>query len=271
MKELFNLSGKIAVVTGGTGVLGAQMAKTLARGGAVVGVLGRRADMAGKVVDEIRSSGGKALVLTADVLNEDKLRRAKEVLLSQYGRIDILVNAAGGNLPGATIPPDKSFFDLQKEEFRKVVDLNLLGTVLPTQIFAETMAEQKSGSVINISSTAASRPLTRVVGYAASKSAIDNFTRWMAVELAFKYGDGLRVNAIAPGFFLGEQNKALLVDEGGKLTERGSRIIEHTPMKRFGNPEDLDGALLFLCSEASRFVTGVVLAVDGGFGAYSGI
>ena len=271
MKNLFSLNGKVAIITGGTGVLGGQMAKALARAGATVGILGRRIELGVQVVKEIESEGGKAFALQADVLNEKELQLAKQTLILKYGRLDILINAAGGNLPGATIPPDKSFFDLKTEDFRKVVDLNLMGTVLPTQVFADLMVQQKAGVIINISSAAANRPLTRVVGYAASKAAIDNFTKYMAVELASKYGEGLRVNAIAPGFFLGEQNKTLLTNSDGSLTPRGNQIISHTPMSRFGNPEDLDGALIYLCSDAARFVTGIVIHVDGGFSAYSGV
>ncbi len=271
MKNLFSLNGKVAVITGGTGVLGGQMAKALAHAGATVGILGRRIELAQQVVQEIENEGGKAFALQADVLNENELQVAKQTLIIKYGRLDILINAAGGNLPGATIPPNKSFFDLQTEDFRKVVDLNLMGTVVPTQVFADLMVQQKAGVIINISSAAANRPLTRVVGYAASKAAIDNFTKYMAVELASKYGEGLRVNAIAPGFFLGEQNKALLTNADGSLTPRGHQIISHTPMSRFGNPEDLDGALIYLCSDAARFVTGIVIHVDGGFSAYSGV
>ena len=187
------------------------------------------------------------------------------------GRIDVLINAVGGNLPGATIPDHQSIFDLQESDFDQVIDLNLKGTVLPSMVFGKTMSEQGSGAIVNYSSMAVDRVITRVVGYSAAKAAMENFTRWMAVEMALKFGDGIRVNAIAPGFFIGKQNKALLLNEDGSLTERGQKIINNTPMKRFGNPEELSGAIHFLCSDSASFVTGVVLPVDGGFNAYSGV
>ena len=269
--NLFSLKGKVAIVTGGTGALGQHMVKTLVHAGAKVAVLGRRMEQVQELVAEIQAQGAEALALCADVLDRKALELAKEEVLRHYHKIDVLINAAGGNLAGATIGVGQIFFDLKTEDFRKVLDLNLMGTVLPTQVFAEAMVQQKSGVIVNLSSVAAHLPLTRVVGYAASKAAVDNFTRYMAVELAMKYGEGLRVNAIAPGFFLGEQNRSLLTNTDGSLSDRGYQIIAHTPMKRFGNPNDLDGALLFLCSDAARFVTGTVVYVDGGFTAYSGV
>lgn len=269
--ELFDIKGKVAIVTGGTGVLGGSMAKGLAAAGVKVGILGRRKDEGELVYKQITEAGGEALVLTADVLNEEQLIQARDLVLQTWGTIDILVNAAGGNMPGATIPQDKTFFDVAIDDYKKVMDLNLIGTVLPTKIFAKVMADKNKGVIINISSLAAQQAITRVVGYSSSKAAIDNFTKWMAVEMATKFGEGVRVNAIAPGFFIGEQNRTLLTNGDGSYTKRGETIIAKTPMKRFGENSDLNGALIWLCSDASRFVTGIVVPVDGGFSAFSGV
>lgn len=269
--EQFDVAGKVAVVTGSTGVLGGAMARGLAHAGARVGILGRRAERASEVAQEIEMAGGTALALPADVLNSEHLAAVRDVVLAQWGRVDILINAAGGNVGAATIMPEQSVFEMPTSAFEQVVALNLVGTVLPTQVFGAVMAEQGSGAIVNISSMAAQRTLTRVVGYAAAKAAVDNYTRWMAVELARKFGPGLRVNAIAPGFFVGEQNRALLLNPDGSLTARGQTIIDHTPMARFGEPDDLVGTILWLCSDAARFVTGVVIPVDGGFSAFSGV
>jgi NAD(P)-dependent dehydrogenase (short-subunit alcohol dehydrogenase family) len=271
LNDLFSLQGKVAVVTGGTGVLGGAMARGLALAGARVGILGRRAEQASQVIGAITGQGGEAIPLAADVLDRSQLEVARDTALARWGQIDILVNAAGGNLPGATAMGEQTFFDLPREAIEQVIDLNLLGTLLPSQVFGAAMAQAGSGCVINISSAAAERPLTRVVGYAAAKSAIDNFTRWLAVELARKYGPRLRVNAIMPGFFLGEQNRAMLVGPDGTPTERGQLIIAHTPMGRFGEPDELAGTLVWLCSDAARFVTGAVVPVDGGFTAWNGV
>jgi NAD(P)-dependent dehydrogenase (short-subunit alcohol dehydrogenase family) len=205
------------------------------------------------------------------VLNPGQLETALDSIIKEWHKIDILVNGAGGNLPGATIPPEKTFFDLDIGDFQKVVDLNLLGTVLPTKIFAQQMAADKKGVIVNISSMASLRTITRVVGYSAAKAAIDNYTRWMAVELAMKCGEGLRVNAIAPGFFLTEQNRTLLSNPDGTFTQRGETVIRQTPFARFGHPDELLGTLIWLCSDAAKFVTGVVVPVDGGFSAFSGV
>ncbi|MFZ5999228.1 MAG: SDR family oxidoreductase [Bacteroidota bacterium] len=269
--EQFSLEGKTAIVTGGTGVLGSVMVKGLCAAGVQVAIIGRREDAAKKLVDEIERAGGKAMAVKADVLKKDDLVAAREKIMSTFKRVDILVNGAGGNMPGATIPPDGSFFNLDPVAFQQVVDLNLLGTVLPSQIFGESMATQKQGTIINISSMAAYRPITRVVGYSAAKAAIDNFTGWLAVELAKKVGEGIRVNAIAPGFFLTEQNRTLLTNTDGSLTARGNSVIKQTPFGRFGQAEELVGTLIWLCSDASRFVTGAVIPVDGGFNAYCGV
>lgn len=265
------LDGLVAVITGGAGVLGSAMAMGLAKAGVKVAILSRTASKVEAAVQEIQSAGGTAMPLVADVLDKEQLEQARGKLLAEWGRIDILVNAAGGNMKGATIMPSQSFFDLSVADFQKVTDLNLKGTVIPSLVFGEAMAKTGKGSIVNISSMAAQRVITRVVGYSASKAAIDNFTRWMAVELALKFGEGMRVNAIAPGFFIGEQNRRLLLNEDNTLTQRGQMIVDHTPMKRFGEPEELCGTLNWLCSEDAKFVTGIVVPVDGGFSAFSGI
>ena len=273
LAELFDLEGMVAVVTGGTGVLGGTMARGLARAGVRVGVLGRRQDRAEEVAAGIARAGGQALALPADVLQRGKLEVAGETILERWGRIDILVNAAGGNLPAATLANNGHFFDLPEAALRQVIDLNLFGTILPCQVLGAAMVRPAPvrGCIVNISSLAAQRALTRVVGYAAAKAAVENFTRWLAVELARRYGPGLRVNAIAPGFFLGEQNRDLLVGPAGGLTERGRTIMDHTPAGRFGQPDDLMGTLIWLCSPGASFVNGVVVPVDGGFSAFSGV
>jgi NAD(P)-dependent dehydrogenase (short-subunit alcohol dehydrogenase family) len=269
MKNLFDLNGKVALITGGAGVLGSNMAKVLAEHGANVGIMGLTDAEAATAVNEIIKNGGKSFPVTANVLNKESLEQVRDFILKEYGRLDILINAAGGNMPGATIGTDQAIYDMQLGDLQKVLDLNIIGTMLPSQVFSEIFAKQKSGIIINISSASAQRPLTRVVGYSASKAAIDNFTKWMAVEMGTKFGEGIRVNAIAPGFFIGAQNRALLLTPEGNLTPRGEKIIDMTPMKRFGVPEDLDGVLMFLCSDASKFVTGIVINVDVGFGVSS--
>ena len=269
--KLFDLSEKVAVVTGGTGVLGGALAWGLAEAGAKVGILGRRTAKAEATAAAICAAGGNALALTADVQDRAQLEAARAQVLAAWGRLDILVNGAGGNVASATVVGDRSFFGLSNAALREVIDLNLLGALLPTQVFGETMAASRRGSIINISSMAAQRPLTRVIGYGAAKAALDNVTRWLAVELAHKHGSRVRVNAIAPGFFIGEQNRDLLLAGDGKPTERGQQIIDNTPMGRFGAPDELIGAAVWLASDASTFVTGIVVPVDGGFSAYSGV
>jgi len=271
IQDLFSLQNKTAVITGGTGVLGTSMAKALAKAGANVAIIGRRKEAGEAVAEEIIKAGGKAIAVQADVLKQEDLNTAKEKIISTYSTIDILINAAGGNMPGATIAPDKTFFDLDPKAFQQVVDLNLLGTVLPSQIFGEVMAAKKTGVIINISSMSAFRPITRVVGYSAAKAAVSNFTGWLAIEMAKKYGAGIRVNAISPGFFITEQNRALLTNTDGSLTARGASVVQNTPFGRFGEPEELIGTLLWLCSDASKFVSGVDVPVDGGFNAFCGV
>ncbi|MEM7799738.1 MAG: SDR family oxidoreductase [Chloroflexota bacterium] len=270
-QPLFSLHNRVAVVTGGTGVLGSKLAKGLSQAGARVAILGRRAAVAQRIVAEIEADGGKALPLIADVLDIISLKAACALLVAQWGQIDILVNCAGGNRADATVVGDLTFFNLKPEAFEAVVSLNLTGTLLPSQIFGELMAVQQTGVIINVSSMTAQRPLTRVLGYGNAKAAVDNMTRWLAVELAQRYGPQLRVNAIAPGFFIGEQNRQLLLNADGSYTDRGQQIIDHTPMGRFGVPDELIGTAVWLASDASRFVTGIVVPVDGGFSAYSGV
>lgn len=272
LRSLFGLEEKVAVVTGGSGRLGAAMAQGLARAGARVAVLARRIEPLHATVAAIEAAGGKVLALSADVCERNQIEGACATILNHWGQVDILVNAAGGNLPGATLHPDASFTDLDPDAFRAVVDLNLTGTLLPSLIFGAAMiANSRQGVIVTISSMAAQRPLTRVAGYSAAKAAVENLTRWMAVELAQRYGPRVRVNAIAPGFFIGEQNRSLLLNPDGSLTARGARVIDHTPAGRFGVPEDLLATLIWLCSPGAAFVNGVVVPVDGGFSAFSGV
>lgn len=269
--DLFSLDGQVAVVTGGTGVLGGVMARGLARAGARVGVLGRRSEQAAAVARAITAEGGAAIALVADVLDRAQLERARATLLDAWGRLDILVNAAGGNIPSATLAPGRSFFDLPVEGLDPVLALNLQGTLLPAQILGELLARAGRGCIVNISSMAAQRALSRVVGYGIAKAGVENATRWLAVELARAYDGRIRVNAIAPGFFVGDQNRALLLNDDGSLTPRGQTIIDHTPAGRFGQPEELLSTLIWLCGPGARFVNGVVVPVDGGFSAFSGV
>jgi NAD(P)-dependent dehydrogenase (short-subunit alcohol dehydrogenase family) len=271
MESIFSVKDKVIVVTGGTGVLGHSFINALAQEGAIVGVLGRKEEIAAQRVKEIARNGGKAIALIADVTREEQLLAAKKLILSEYGKIDGLVNAAGGNRPEAVIAPDKDIFQLDFEALREVMNLNLFGTMLPTQIFGEAIARQGKGSIINISSMASQRVITKVLGYSMAKSAIDCYTKWFAVELGKRYGDTIRMNAIAPGFFLTEQNRTLLTNGNGTMTERGNLVIKNTPFNRFGQPDELIGVLVWLLSDASQFVTGTVVNVDGGFSIFSGV
>jgi NAD(P)-dependent dehydrogenase (short-subunit alcohol dehydrogenase family) len=270
-RALFDLTGRVAVVTGGTGALGQAIALGLARHGARVGILARDPAGVAHVVEGIVAAGGEAEGVPADVRQPDQLVRARTALLERWDHLDILVNAAGGNQAAATVPPDGSLFDLDPGAVREVVDVNLMGTFLPIQIFGRSMAAAGRGAVVNVSSMAASRPLSRVAGYGAAKAAVENLTKWLADHVARRFGPGFRVNAIAPGFFLGTQNRDLLVEPDGGLTERGRRIVDATPMGRFGEPDDLIGTVVWLASDASRFVTGAVVPVDGGFSAAGGL
>lgn len=269
MNELFSVKDKVVVITGGTGVLGACIGEYLALEGAKVVLLGRRKEEGDRIVNDIVAKGGEAIFLTTDVMSADAVERNCDEIMSRYGRVDALLNAAGGNMPGATIQPDGNIFDLKVEDFQKVLDLNLTGTVIPTQIFLKPMVEAGKGAIVNFSSMAAFRPLTRVLGYAAAKAGISNFTAFMANEVATKFSPSIRVNAIAPGFFLTNQNRALLTNPDGSLTSRGADVIRQTPFKRFGRPEELCGTIQYLISDASAFVTGTVAIVDGGFNAFA--
>lgn len=269
MANLFCIKDKVVVITGGTGVLGKAIAVHLAEEGAKVVIMGRKAEVGNAIVNEIKAKGGEAMFLVTNVLDAEVLTQNRTDILKTYGRIDALLNAAGGNMPGATITPTGTFFDLKIKEFQTVLDLNLTGTVLPTQIFLEPMVAQKSGAIVNFSSMAAFRPMTRVAGYAAAKAGISNFTQFMATEVASKFGEGIRVNAIAPGFFLTEQNRNLLTNTDGTYTDRGSAVIRQTPFGRFGRAEELCGTIQYLISDAASFVTGTVAVVDGGFNAFA--
>jgi NAD(P)-dependent dehydrogenase (short-subunit alcohol dehydrogenase family) len=272
LTHLYDFSGKTVVVTGGTGVLGGEIACALVGCGANVAILDRNLDPAQHILDLMEPRANQAVAVRADVLDLESLRSAAETVAKKFGAVDCLVNAAGGNKPQATTSPDLSFFDLPTDAFRWVFDLNLVGTILPSQVFGKLMVERGEGVILNISSMNALRPLTRIPAYSAAKAGVSNFTQWLAVHMAQEYSPRIRVNAVAPGFFLTRQNQFLLTEEKtGELTQRGKSIIDHTPMKRFGTPEDLFGAVLWLLSPASAFVTGVILPVDGGFSVYSGV
>ncbi len=271
MENEFSLKGKVIVVTGATGILGEAFVNGIANAGGIVGVLGRNEKVANERVAAIVAQGGEAIALIADVTNEQDLIVAREKLLSKYGKIDGLVNGAGGNMPDAVVQPGQDIFQLNMSALQQVMNLNLFGTILPTQIFGEAIKNGGTGSVVNISSVAADHAVTRVLGYSLAKSAIDSYTKWFAVELANRFGDKIRMNSIAPGFFLTEQNRTLLTNTDGSLTERGNLIIQNTPYSRFGNPDELIGALVWLLSDASKFVTGTKIMVDGGFTVNSGV
>lgn len=271
LQTIFHLKDKVAVITGGSGVLGGEMAEGLLNAGAKVILLGRNEEKLQQRVESLSRPDNDIFALKCDVLQEEMVLGANKYILDEYGHIDILINAAGGHISSAVIGIGQNIFDLKIEQFKKVTDLNLNGTVLPTLIFGKSMAEQKKGSIINISSMATQRAISRAVGYSAAKAAVENFTRWMAVEMAQKFGNGIRVNAVAPGFFLTDQNRAILTKEDGSLTERGKTIINITPFKRFGEPGELIGTVLWLASDASKFVTGAIIPIDGGFSAFSGV
>ena len=270
MAQLF--SGKVAAITGGGGIICSVLAKGLAQEGAKIAVLDISEQAAGKVADQINADGGQAIAVCVDVLDKNSVQQAADRVIDAFGRVDILINGAGGNKPAATTDAQHSFFDLDKDAIQWVFDLNLLGTVLPTQAFGRYFAQQKSGVVVNISSMAAYIPLTRTFAYGAAKAGISNFTQWMATHFAQEYSPNIRVNAIAPGFLLTQQNYYLMVDKDtGNPTERGQKVLNGTPMGRYGQPEELVGAVKFLCSDDASFVTGAVLPIDGGFAAYSGV
>ncbi|MEM6841492.1 MAG: SDR family oxidoreductase [Bacteroidota bacterium] len=269
--NLFNVSEKVIIITGGAGVLGGAMATMLLEQGAKIVILSRGESSIREKLEELHTISENATGFACDVTSQEQLEEVNKKVLAKWGQIDVVINAAGGNMPGATVAPDQTVFDVSVEALRKVLDLNLMGSVLPTLVFGKAMAEQKLGSIINISSMAATHSITRVLGYSIAKAGIDMFTKWMATEMSLKFGDGIRVNAIAPGFFIGEQNRKLLTNEDGSLTDRGKTIIQNTPMQRFGEAEELNGAVLYLCSDASKFVTGTILPIDGGFSSFSGV
>jgi NAD(P)-dependent dehydrogenase (short-subunit alcohol dehydrogenase family) len=269
--NIYSLQGKVIVVTGATGVLGHAFIKAISQAGAIVGVMGRNESVANARVEEIVSAGGQAVALIADVQNEEALKACCEKVLSKYGKIDGLVNAAGGNVPEAVIQPSDDVFSMNVEGMKKAMDINLWGTVLPTLIFGAAIAKNGNGSIVNISSVSVPRTLTKVLGYSMGKSAVESFNKWMAVEIANRHGDNIRMNALVPGFFLTEQNRTLLTNADGSYTDRGNSIIKQTPFKRFGKPEELTGALVWMLSDASRFVNGTTITVDGGFTSFSGV
>lgn len=272
MNNMFSLEGKVAVVTGAGGVLCSEISKGLARAGAKVALLDLRPDMAEKAAEEIRAEGYDAAAFECNVLERESIEKAKDAVLAKFGKVDILLNGAGGNKPDCTTGPDMSFFDIPQASVQWVFNLNILGTILPTQVFGKLFAEQDSGCVVNVSSMSAFHPLTRTVAYSAAKAAVSNFTEWMAVHFNQEYSKKIRVNAIAPGFLLTQQNYYLMVDEKtGGNTPRGEKVLAKTPMDRFGKPEELVGGVIYLCSDAASFVNGTVLAIDGGYNAYSGV
>lgn len=271
MEPNFSLAGKVIVVTGGTGVLGGAFVEAIAAAGGVVGILGRNEKIANERANAINQKGGQALALIADVTNESQLESACQQMLAAYGKMDGLVNAAGGNMPDAVVQPNQDVFQLNFQALQDVMQLNLMGTVMPTQVFGKAIKKNGSGSIVNISSVVSQLAITKVLGYSMAKSAIDSYTQWFALELANRFGDAIRMNSIAPGFFLTEQNKTLLTNTDGSLTERGQLVIQNTPFKRFGNPEELVGALIWLLSDASKYVTGSKITVDGGFTVFGGV
>lgn len=271
MNEQFSIKDKVAVITGAGGVLGGSIAKSFIEAGAKVVAIDIRQEQLDARIKELTANGGEAIGILGNVLDIESLKNVANEVVSKWGRIDILLNIAGGNTPGGTLAPDQSFFDMPVSEWEKVTNLNMNGTVYPSMVFGEVMAKQKKGCIINVSSMAAYSAITRVPGYSAAKTAVSNFTQWLATEMAMKYGDGIRVNAIAPGFFIGDQNRAVLINPDGSLTDRSKKVLAKTPMGRFGDITELNGAVQFLCSEAAGFITGVVLPIDGGFSAFSGV
>ncbi|MFD0941617.1 SDR family oxidoreductase [Pedobacter boryungensis] len=270
MEQSFSLEGKVIVVTGGTGILGNSFVNAIVEAGGAVGILGRNAEIANERADAINKNGGKAIALIADAMDEAQLIATREKVIAAFGKIDGLVNAAGGNMPDGVLQPDEDIFSMKMDGMKKVLDLNLWGTLIPTQIFGEAIAKTGRGSIVNISSMNSKKAVTKVLGYNMGKAAVDCYTQWFAVELANRYGDKIRMNALAPGFFLTEQNRNLLTTPDG-FTSRGQSVIKQTPFKRFGDPDELKGALVWLLSDASQFVTGAMICVDGGFSIFSGV
>jgi NAD(P)-dependent dehydrogenase (short-subunit alcohol dehydrogenase family) len=271
LENNFSLAGKVVVVTGGTGILGNSFINGIVEAGGVVGILGRNAAVAKERADAINKNGGKAVALIADVLNEAELEAAKTKLLDTFGRLDGLVNGAGGNMPEGVLQNEDDIFKMNIAGMRQVMDVNTWGTVVPTQVFGEAIAQSGGGSIVNISSMNSKRAITKVLGYNMGKAAVDCYNQWFAVELANRYGDKVRMNALAPGFFLTGQNRNLLIKPEGGYTPRGELVIKQTPFKRFGHPDELQGALVWLLSDASKFVTGAMICVDGGFSIFGGV
>lgn len=272
LSKMYDLSGKTVVITGGAGILGGEIACGLVGCNANVAIMDRDPALADRLMARLQSNVGRAIVVYADVLNTETLQKAAETIDREFGHVDFLINAAGGNHPKASTSPEMPFFDIPQDALRWVFDLNIIGTMLPCQVFGKRMAERGEGGIVNISSMNAFRPLTRIAAYSAAKAGVSNFTEWLAVHMAQEYSPKIRVNAIAPGFFITAQNRFLLTDEkSGELTERGKAVIYHTPMGRFGEPEDLLGTVMWLLSPASAFVTGIVVPIDGGFSAYGGV
>lgn len=268
---MFEIKNRVAVVTGGGGVLGGSIALSLIEAGVKVAIIDIREENVNNRVAELTQKGGEAIGFVSSVLDMDDLRLKSQQILDKWGQVDILINAAGGNLPGATLTEEQTIFDMKMEDFNRVNDLNMNGTVIPSLVFGEIMAKQGKGSIITISSMATYSAITRVPGYSTAKTAINIFTQWMAMEMATKFGDKVRVNAIAPGFFIGDQNRRVLINEDGSYTERSKKVLARTPMNRFGDIKELNGAVQFLCSDAASFITGVILPVDGGFSSFSGV
>lgn len=268
---MFSLKNKVAIVTGGGGVLGGSIARSLIQAGVKVAVLDIREENVNNRVEELNQLGGEAVGVVSSVLDVSELRQTRDELLENWGKIDILINAAGGNLPGATLNENQTIFDMKIDDFEKVNDLNMNGTVYPSLVFGEAMAKRGEGSIITISSMATYSAISRVLGYSTAKTAINIFTQWMAMEMATKFSEKVRVNAIAPGFFIGDQNRNVLINPDGSYTERSKKVLARTPMRRFGDIKELNGAVQFLCSEAASFITGVILPVDGGFSSFSGV
>jgi len=268
---MFDISGKVAVVTGGGGVLGGSISRSLIEAGVKIALLDIREENVNSRVNELEEIGGEIIGVISNVLDIEQLRQIREKVLNKWGKVDILINAAGGNMPGATLTEEQTIFDMKIEDFEKVNNLNMNGTVYPSLVFGEVMAQQGSGSIINISSMATYSAITRVLGYSVAKTGVNIFTQWMAMEMATKFSEKIRVNAIAPGFFIGDQNRNVLINEDGTYTERSIKVLARTPMKRFGDIKELNGAVQFLCSDAASFITGVILPVDGGFSSFSGV
>ena len=271
INEQFSITGKVAVITDAGGVLGGSIAKYFMQQGAKVVAVDIRQEQLDKRVEELKTYGEDVIGIVGNVLDIASLEKLADDIVAKWGRIDILLNIAGGNMPGATLAPDQHFYDMDISCWEKVTNLNMNGTVYPSLVFSKVMAKQGKGCIVNVSSMAAYSAITRVPGYSAAKTAVANFTQWLASELALKYGDGIRVNAIAPGFFIGDQNRAVLINPDGSLTDRSKKVLAKTPMKRFGDINELNGAVQFLCSDAASFVTGALLPIDGGFSAFSGV